>query len=237
MSTVLSYNTDRFKILISDTRTTKFSKESKTFDDSTLKIHYIDNYGFLTGIGIGELANNTFNELLKYHVNDINYNILQESFRISYKSIRSKCDKEVLLNQSAVIISNNDTIWLFSNKLLSFIPTNSVTINKDKLNIQYPFDISDNEKEKIYPPTQTIFTPTIENILLEMLNVFGKISTISDDVSNICSIAILGNEIESPFFLQNNVNEIANSIKMSSFNSLKNEFEKYKLQLTSWQHI
>ena len=100
------YNTDRFKILISDTRTTKFSKESKTFDDSTPKIHYIDNYGFLTGIGIGELANNTFNELLKYHVNDIDYNILQESFKISYKSIRSKCDKEVLLNQSAVIISN-----------------------------------------------------------------------------------------------------------------------------------
>lgn len=42
MSTVLSYNTNDFKILISDTRTTKFTTESKTFDDSTLKIHYIN---------------------------------------------------------------------------------------------------------------------------------------------------------------------------------------------------
>lgn len=158
---------------------------------------------------------------------------------ISYKSIQNECDKKVLefLNQSAVIISNNDTIYLFSNILLSYINTDSVTIKKNQLNIQYPLDISDDKKEKIYPPTQTIFTPTIENILLEMLNVFEKISTISDDVSNICSIAILGNEIESPFFLQNNVDKIANSIKMNSFYTLKNEFEQYKPQLTSWQHI
>lgn len=44
MSTILSYNADKFKILISDTRTTKFTTESKIFDDSTLKIHYINNY-------------------------------------------------------------------------------------------------------------------------------------------------------------------------------------------------
>lgn len=235
MSTVLSYNANQFKILISDTRTTKFTTESKTFDDSTLKIHYINNYGFCTGIGIGELASNTFNELLNYH--SIDNTILQRAFRIAHKSIQDECDEEVLnlLNQSAVIVSNTDAINLFSKGLLQHINSDSVPLKKNQLNIQFPFDITNEEKERIHLLTQTIPEPTIENVLLLMLDIFKEISAISEDVSHICSIAILGHEIESPFFIQNNVKEIINSLKGNSFHTLKNEFEQYKTRLISWE--
>lgn len=239
MSTVLSYNADKFKILISDTRTTKFTNESKIFDDSTLKIHYIDNYGFCTGIGIGELVSNTFNELLKHHF--IDNTILQEAFRIAHKSIQDRCDEGMLepLKQSAVIVSDTKEIYIFSKCLLKMPDFNSdsASLRKNQLNIHFPFDITNEEKEKIHLLTQAIPEPTIENVLLVMLGIFQKISDISEDVSHICSIAILGHEIESPFFLQNNVNEIINSLKENSFHTLKNEFEQYKTRLISWESI
>lgn len=236
MSTILSYNADKFKILISDTRTTKFTTESKIFDDSTLKIHYINNYGFCTGIGIGELVRNTFNEILTYH--SIDNTVLQKAFRIAHKSIQDECDEEVLdfLNQSAVIVSNINTINLFSKCLLQHINSDSVSIKKNQLNIQFPFDITNGEKERIHLLSQTIPKPTIENVLLLMLDIFKEISDLSEDVSHICSIAILGQEIESPFFIQNNVNEIINTLKENSFHILKNEFEQYKTQLISWEN-
>lgn len=235
MSTVLSYHADQFNILISDTRTTKFTTESKTFDDSTLKIHYINNYGFCTGIGIGELVSNTFNELLNY--NNIDNTILQRAFRIAYKSIQDECDDEVLdfLSQSAVIVSNTNAIHIFSKCLLPHINSDSVSLKKNQLNIQFPFDITNEEKERIHLLTQAIPDPTIENVLLVMLDIFKEISAISEDVSHICSIAILGREIEAPFFIQSNVNEIINSFKENSFHTLKNEFEQYKTQLISWK--
>lgn len=94
LSTVITYHTSDFNIMVCDTRKTTFTADGKKkFDDSVLKMHYINNYGFISGIGVGELIQNTFNHFKSGDPCDDN---LPCSFFSAYIDIASSCSKDVL---------------------------------------------------------------------------------------------------------------------------------------------
>lgn len=243
MSTVLSYNADKFKILICDTRITNNfndsddSSDSNLFNDSGLKIHYIDNYGFLTGVGVGQLMMYTFNGIKIPEFDSLHY-----SFQTAYEAIEKECNDEVRrhLEKTVVVVSTNDNVYLFSNNFKPIFSCDCITLHKNKLDIQFPLDFEqlENEKKDIFLSAESLSSKsTIDDVLSIMLTAFKKISSMSMYVSGTCGIAVLKSGSKYPVFTLKNAEEVSEIIAKEGFNGLNNEFEQYKTQLISWDHI
>lgn len=239
MSTVLSCNADHFKILICDTRVTTFNNyREKIYNDDNLKVHYIENYGFFSGVGIGQLVSRTFNLFLEQRVK--NANTLHEAFRGAYESIHDDEGQEVceLRDRSVVIVASKEGINACSHSFQTYRENAMfASLKRNQINIQYPYDILNEQREIIESSLHMMNAWTIEQVLLTMLEAFKCISTISDEVSSICSIAILGDITNDPYFVQGEVTSVIEDINNKTFYGLENQFEKYKGQLLSWEVI
>ena len=136
MSTILSCSLDLLNIVICDTRVTIFNAHrEKSSNDENLKIHYMENYGYFTGIGIGQLASRTFEFFKKQRVkNEINLN---RAYTRAYESICNNGDDEVraMLNRSAVIVSSKENITAFSHSYQQSKGSGQVCLRRNQINM------------------------------------------------------------------------------------------------------
>lgn len=240
MSTILSCSLDLYNIVICDTRITTFNAHGeKSSNDENLKIHYIENYGYFTGIGIGQLARGTFDFFKEQRVK--NEMTLHSAFIRAYESIHNddNGNDEVcaMLNQSAVFVSSKEKITAFSHSFQMTTGSEQVCLKRNQINIQYPYDIGMELREIIGSSTQLTDDWGIERILLLMLETFKTISNNSEDVSDICNVAIMGKNMGLPFFVQGKVSDVIENIRNMTFYGLENQFEHYKEKLLEWNDI
>lgn len=171
------------------------------FNDSGLKIHYIDNYGFLTGVGIGELMMDTFNG-----IKTPGFDSIHDSFQTAYEAIEKEYSDEKDINRlekTAVVVSTNNKVFLFSSGFKPNFDCDCVTLHKNTLDILFPLDILEAEQQNIRSLNVSLgHEASIDNVLAVMLDKFKIISSLSKYVSGISSIAILESGNKTPFFTQ-----------------------------------
>lgn len=231
MSTVITYRTNSFNIMVCDTRKTTFTDtENPNIDDSVLKMHYIDNYGFISSIGIGELAQYTFNNFKK---SSHTPNDLLHSFRTAYDHIASKCDVGVLksLNETGIIVSTQDQIIIMSNNIPT--PRNFFSLETNSIRIEFPPDCDEEVKSSLKRKCKDLQVKTAFCALIPILEIFQSIAKNSKYVSSIACISIMGKNNNYPFFAQDEVENLLSELKRNK-SITKNSFEEMKAKLLTW---
>ena len=232
LSTVITYRTNAFNIMVCDTRKTVLTVDgNKNIDDSILKMHYIEGFGFISGVGIGELIQDTFNDFQnKSHCID---NLLC-SFFAAYDRIASECNKEVLmlLNKTGVIASTQDQIIIMSNSLP--YPKKIASLRENTVHIDFPFDCKKTARSLLQKKGEYLQAESPFDALIPILEMFQSIAQNSEDVSSIACISIMGASNNYPFFAQGEVDDLLSALKSNTKSNIKNSFEERKSQLLIW---
>lgn len=234
MSTVLAYDNGDYKILMTDT------KESNTQCTCVQKMHYIENLGFIAGIGIGNLVQNVFIDFsANQNLEDLcnlcgaKYNSIYNKIPCENISEQQKNATQALLNVSSVTIITNQGVYVMQGGKPTLC--NSIK-GKNKIIIQKPYGLLDNVLKELEQMEAKNQKREIQQALLEMLDGFKIVSNSSTTVSNICCIGIIGFK-KKPFYIEGEIEYLIDTIKSTSISKIKNQFNQCKNKLINWNSV
>ncbi|PID14972.1 hypothetical protein CSV63_09225 [Sporosarcina sp. P34] len=203
MTAIIATRSEKFSIIISDTR--ENSEDGSSYKDGVYKLRYIPRIGFISGAGLVDFLDMVKEEVInKRKISSIVE--FSEMFDATVKKVKNNVnehERELVDNSYIVIhvlyeLDNNLEYYsmFLSNSYINKENegSNGFIIDKGQIRVIYPKDLV--EKEKTFQEIaervnkKNTVDLNINQALLETIRIFTEITRNSEQVSSDCQIGI-----------------------------------------------